>query len=96
MTEKELIDLGFHRIYLDENSDKIDQELIDINNIYFFYELELINKMVFQSNGSEELINDNWIVDFGFDDSSYLNGFKIESYEIIKSIIDLFKTIKLR
>jgi hypothetical protein len=52
--------------------------------------------MLFSSNPNEDIINDNWNVDFGFEDDIDLNGFKIESYETIKSIIDLFKTIKLR
>jgi len=96
MTEKQLIDLGFQRVYVDENADIIDEESVDIDNIYFWYELELENKMIFNSNSNEDVINDNWFVDFCFDDTSYLNGFKIDSYKTIKSIIDLFKTIKLR
>ena len=96
MTEKQLIDLGFQRVYVDENADIIDEESVDIDNIYFWYELELENKMLFSSNPNEDIINDNWNVDFGFEDDIDLNGFKIESYETIKSIIDLFKTIKLR
>ena len=96
MTENQLIDLGFKRVYLDENSDIIDEGLVDIDNIYFYYELILENKMIFQSNPFEEVINNNWNVDFGFEEDWDLNGFKIESYETIKSIIDLFKTIKLR
>ena len=96
MTENQLIDLGFKRVYLDENSDIIDDGLVDIDNIYFYYELILENKMIFNSNSNEELLNDNWNVDFGFEEDLDLNGFKIESYETIKSIIDLFKTIKLR
>jgi len=96
MTEKQLIDLGFQRVYVDENADIIDEESVDIDNIYFWYELILENKMIFNSNSNEDVINDNWFVDFCFDDAGYLNGFKIDSYETIKSIIDLFKTIKLR
>lgn len=96
MTENKLIDLRFKRVYLDENSDIIDEGLVDIDNIYFYYELILENKMIFQSNPFEEVINNNWNVDFGFEEDWDLNGFKIESYETIKSIIDLFKTIKLR
>ena len=96
MTENQLIDLGFKRVYLDENSDIIDEGLVDIDNIYFYYELILENKMIFQSNPFEKVINNNWNVDFGFEENWDLNGFKIESYETIKSIIDLFKTIKLR
>tara|TARA_R110000822_G_scaffold41793_1_gene113713 strand:+ start:135 stop:461 length:327 start_codon:yes stop_codon:yes gene_type:complete len=96
MTEKQLIDLGFQRVYVDEKADIIDEESVDINNIYFWYELELENDMIFNSNPNEDVINDNWNVDFGFYERYDLNGFKIESYETIKSIIDLFKTIKLR
>ena len=96
MTEKQLIDLGFQRFYLDENADMIDEKSVNENNICFFYELILENKMIFNSNSNEEVINDNWFVDSCFDDACYLNGFEIESYETIKSIIDLFKTIKLR
>ena len=96
MTEKQLIDLGFQRVYVDENADIIDEESVDINNIYFWYELELENKMIFNSNPNEDVINDNWNVDFGFYERYDLNGFKIESYEIIKSMIDLFKPIKLK
>ena len=96
MTEKQLIALGFQRLYLDENADIIDEETVNENNIYFFYELILENKMIFNSNSNEEVINDNWFVDFCFDDAAYLNGFEIESYETIKSIIDLFQKLKLR
>jgi hypothetical protein len=96
MTEKQLIDLGFQRVYVDEKAHIIDEESVDINNIYFWYELELENKMIFNSNPNEDVINDNWNVDFGFYERYDLNGFKIESYETIKSIIDLFKTIKLK
>jgi hypothetical protein len=35
MTEKQLIDLGFQRVYVDENADIIDEESVDIDNIYF-------------------------------------------------------------
>jgi hypothetical protein len=52
--------------------------------------------MRFESIAKEEVINDNWIVDFGFGEDWELNGFKIESYETVKSIIDLFKTLKLK
>ena len=96
MTEKELIDLKFQRIYVDENAHIIDEESVNENDIYFWYELILENKMIFISNSNEEVINDNWFVDFGFDDLADLNGFKIESYETIKSMINLFKTIKLK
>ena len=102
MTEKQLIDLGFQRVYLDEHSNIINEESVDLENIYFWYELILENKMIFNSNANEDIINnedilnDNWYVDFCFEDAAYLNGFKIYSYETIKSIIDLFKTIKLR
>lgn len=102
MTEKQLIDLGFQRVYLDEHSNIIDEESVDLENIYFWYELILENKMIFNSNANEDIINnedilnDNWYVDFCFEDAAYLNGFKIYSYETIKSIIDLFKNIKLR
>ena len=96
MTEKQLIDLGFQRVYVDKNANIIDEESVNENDIYFWYELILENKMIFNSNSNEDVINDNWYVDFGFEDDIDLNGFKIESYETIKSIIDLFKTIKLR
>lgn len=96
MTEKQLVDLGFQRVYVNENADIIDKESVDLENIYFWYELILENKMIFNTNSNEEVINDNWFVDFCFDDAAYSNGFEIESYETIKSIIDLFKTIKLR
>ena len=102
MTEKQLVDLGFQRVYLDEHSNIIDEESVDLENIYFWYELTLENKMIFNSNANEDIINnedilnDNWYVDFCFEDTAYLNGFKIESYETLKSIIDLFKNIKLR
>jgi len=96
MTEKQLVDLGFQRVYVNENADIIDEESVDLENIYFWYELILENKMIFNTNSNEEVINDNWFVDFCFDDDAYSNGFKIYSYETIKSIIDLFKNIKLR
>jgi hypothetical protein len=93
MTEYELQKLGFSRVYLDDNSDRIDKP-VNSNNIYFFYELEIENEMKFQSNGIDELVFNNWVVDFGFD--KYFNGFKIESYDTVKKIIDLFQTLKLR
>jgi hypothetical protein len=98
MTEKELIDLGFKRFYVDENSDEIDEKLVDKNNMYYWYKLHIKNDvdMYFESISNEEAINDNWSVDFGWDEYYELNGFKIKSIESIKSIIDLFKTIKLR
>lgn len=96
MTEQQLIDLGFQRVYIDENADIIDEESVDLDNIYFWYQLILENKMQFQSNPNEDIINDNWNVDLGFEDDIDMNGFKIDSYETIKSIIDLFKTIKLK
>ena len=40
MTEYELQKLGFSRVYLDENADRIDKPVYS-NNIYFFYELEI-------------------------------------------------------
>ena len=95
MTEYELQKLGFNRVYLDENSDIIDKP-VNNNNIYFFYELEIENEMKFQSNGIDELINNNWVVDFCFHDYAYLNGFEIECHDTIKKIIDLFQSIKLK
>ena len=52
--------------------------------------------MTFQSNGIDELINNDWVVDFGFDGDFEMNGFKINSYDTVKKIIDLFQTLKLR
>jgi len=95
MTEYELQKLGFSRVYLDENSDRIDKP-VNNNNIYFFYELEIKNLMTFQSNGIDELVNNDWVVDFGFDGDFDMNGFKINSYDTVKKIIDLFQTLKLR
>jgi len=95
MTEYELIKLGFSRVYLDENADRIDKP-VNSNNIYFFYELEIENLMTFQSNGIDELVNDNWVVDFGFDGDYAVNGFEIDSYDSVKKIIDLFQSIKLK
>jgi hypothetical protein len=95
MTEYELQKLGFTRVYLDNNSDKIDKP-VNSNNVYFFYELEIENVMKFQSNGIDELVNNNWFVDFGFDGDWAAHGFEIDSYDSVKNIIDLFKSIKLR
>ena len=95
MTEYELQKLGFTRVYLDNNSDKIDKP-VNSNNVYFFYELEIENLMKFQSNGIDELVNNNWHVDFGFDGDWAAHGFMIDSYDSVKNIIDLFKSIKLR
>jgi hypothetical protein len=95
MTEYELQKLGFSRVYLDENADVIDKPVHN-NNIYFFYELEIENLMKFQSNGIDELVNNNWVVDFGFDGDWEMNGFKIDSYDSVKKIIDLFQSIKLK
>ena len=52
MTEKQLVDLGFQRVYLDEHSNIIDEESVDLENIYFWYELILENKMIFNSNAN--------------------------------------------
>jgi len=95
MTEYELQKLGFSRVYLNENSDRIDKP-VNSNNIYFFYELEIENVMKFQSNGIDELVFNNWVVDFGFDGDWEMNGFKIDSYDTVKKIIDLFQSIKLK
>jgi hypothetical protein len=95
MTEYELQKLGFSRVYLDDNSDRIDKP-VNNNNIYFFYELEIENLMKFQSNGIDELVFNNWVVDFGFDGDWEMNGFKIDSYDTVKKIIDLFQSIKLK
>lgn len=95
MTEYELQILGFSRVYLDDNSDRIDKP-VNNNNIYFFYELEIENVMKFQSNGIDELVFNNWVVDFGFDGDWEMNGFKIDSYDTVKKIIDLFTSIKLK
>ena len=95
MTEYELQKLGFSRVYLDDNSDRIDKP-VNSNNIYFFYELEIENIMKFQSNGIDELVFNNWVVDFGFDGDWEMNGFKIDSYDTVKKIIDLFTSIKLK
>jgi hypothetical protein len=95
MTEYELQKLGFSRVYLDENADVIDKP-VNSNNIYFFYELEIENLMRFQSNGIDELVNNNWVVDFGFDGDWEMNGFKIDLYDSVKKIIDLFQSIKLK
>ena len=95
MTEYELQKLGFNRVYLDENSDRIDKP-VNNNNIYFFYELEIKNLMTFQSNGIDELVFNDWVVDFSFDGRFAMNGFKINSYDTVKKIIDLFQNIKLR
>jgi hypothetical protein len=95
MTEYELQKLGFSRVYLDGNADIIDKP-VNSNNIYFFYELEIENLMKFQSNGIDELVNNNWHVDFAFDGDWVANGFEIDSYDSVKKIIDLFKSIKLR
>jgi hypothetical protein len=95
MTEYELQKLGFSRVYLDENADRIDKPVYS-NNIYFFYELEIENIMTFQSNGIDELVFNNWVVDFGFDGDWEMNGFKIDSYDTVTKIIDLFQSIKLK
>ena len=95
MTEYELQKLGFNRVYLDENSDRIDKP-VNNNNIYFFYELIIKYLMTFQSNGIDELVNNDWIIDFGFDGGYDMNGFKINSYNTVKKIIDLFQTLNLR
>jgi hypothetical protein len=95
MTEYELQKLGFNRVYLDENSDRIDKP-VNSNNIYFFYELEIENLMTFQSNGIDELVYNDWVVDFCLNGDFAMNGFKINSYDTVKKIIDLFQTIKLR
>ena len=95
MTEYELQKLGFNRVYLDENSDRIDKP-VNNNNIYFFYELEIKDLMTFQSNGIDELVYNDWVVDFGFDGDFEMNGFKINSYDTVKKIIDLFQTLKLK
>jgi hypothetical protein len=95
MTEYELQKLGFSRVYLDENSERIDKP-VNSNSIYFFYELIIENLMTFQSNGIDELVNNDWVVDFGFDGDFDMNGFKINSYDTVKKIIDLFQTLKLR
>jgi hypothetical protein len=98
MTENQLIDLGFKRVYIDENCDEIKEELIDKNNIYYWYRLHIKNDvdMYFVSNAMEYAINDNWNVDFGWDNDYDLNGFKIDSYDSVKKIIDLFTSIKLK
>jgi hypothetical protein len=93
MTEYELIKLGFNKVYLDGNAQEIIKPVND-TDIYYFFELKIENAMEFQSNDSDELLNNNWIVDFGFD--GWLNGFKIDSYDVLKKIIDLFKSIKLK
>jgi len=95
MTEYELQKLGFSRVYLDGKLNRIYKP-VNNNNIYFFYELEIENLMKFQSNGIDELVNNNWVVDFCFHDYVYLNGFTIDSYDTVKKIIDLFKSIKLK
>ena len=95
MTEYELQKLGFSRVYLDENSERIDKP-VNSNSIYFFYELIIENLMTFQSNGIDELVFNDWVVDFGFDGDFKMNGFKINSYDTVKKIIDLFQTLKLR
>jgi hypothetical protein len=54
-------------------------------------------KVWFASNQPDldkQLDEMNWIVDFGFD--GWLNGFEIDSYDVLKKIIDLFKSIKLK
>jgi hypothetical protein len=98
MTENQLIDLGFKRVYIDENCDEINEELIDKNNIYYWYRLHIKNDipMYFVSNPMDDVINDNWYVDFGWDNDYELNGFKIDSYDTVTKIIDLFKSIKLK
>ena len=95
MTEYELQKLGFTRVYLDENGDKIDKP-IENKDIYYFYELEIENLMKFESNGIDTLINNNWVVDFGFDGDWDMNGFEIDSYDAVIKIIDLFQSIKLK
>jgi hypothetical protein len=95
MTEYELQKLGFSPVYLDGKSDRIDKP-VNSNNIYFFYELEIENLMKFQSNGIDELVNNNWVVDFGFDGDWAAHGFEIDSYDTVKKIIDLFTSIKLK
>jgi hypothetical protein len=95
MTEYELIKLGFKKVYLDENAQEIIKPAND-TDIYFFYELEIENLMKFQSNGTDELVNNNWFVDFGFDGDWAAHGFEIDSYDDVKKIIDLFTSIKLK
>jgi hypothetical protein len=95
MTEYELQKLGFSRVYLDDNAEVIDKP-VNNNNVYFFYELEIENLMKFQSNGINELVNNNWVVDFGFDLDWPAHGFEIDSYDSVKKIIDLFQSIKLK
>jgi hypothetical protein len=94
MTEYELQKLGFKKVYLDENLDRIDKP-VNSNDIYFFYELEIENLMQFESNGIDTLIDNNWVVDFSFKGDWHMNGFQIESYDSVKKIIDLFTSIKL-
>jgi hypothetical protein len=98
MTENELLQLGFKRVYVDDDSNVIDEKLVDKNNMYYWYRLKIENdiNMYFVSNANESVINDNWNVDFGWDNDYELNGFMIESIEAVKKIIDLFQNIKLK
>ena len=52
--------------------------------------------MTFQSNGIDELVYNDWVVVFCLNGDFAMNGFKINSYDTVKKIIDLFQTLKLR
>jgi hypothetical protein len=99
MTEKELIKFGFKRIYVDEDANEIDEKLVNPDNIYYWYTLQIhiANDIVmyFESCPNQDVIDDDWHVDFNWDEF-YWNGFKIKSIDAIKSIIDLFLSIKLK
>ena len=100
MTERELIEFGFKRFYVDEDANEIDEKLVNQDNIYYWYKLQIqIAKdiiMYFESCANEDVINNDWNVDFGWDDCADFNGFKIKSIDAIQSIIDLFLSIKLK
>lgn len=100
MTEKELIEFGFKRFYVDEDANEIDEKFVNPDCIYYWYTLQILIEndiiMYFESCPNENVIDDDWYVDFGWDDCSDFNGFKIKSIDAIKSIIDLFLSIKLK
>tara|TARA_R110002020_G_scaffold431389_1_gene641385 strand:+ start:1076 stop:1327 length:252 start_codon:yes stop_codon:yes gene_type:complete len=82
MTEKDLIELGFEKDVIEDSE---SQNGFD----YYYYKKDFYEGLTFLSHGSDEIIDDNWIIY----NPDWLD-IEIKDIEILKELINVFSKIK--
>ena len=82
MTEQDLIELGFEKDIITDNE---SQNGFD----YYYYKKEMYEGLSFLSHGSDEIIDNNWIIY----NPDWLDV-EIKDIEVLKELINVFSKIK--